>query len=153
MNVLALKEPQVRALFATIGRPEALEDPRFANAPARMANYDATYELIAEPVAQASTAEWLERFARANVPAAAIRPFPEVLADPQFAHRNTFIRFPRPGNANETVDLVRAGYQADRDGPDTARPPPAHGEHTDEILAELGFSATEIGRLKEVQVV
>lgn len=153
INVLALKEPQVRALFAAIGCSDALEDPRFSSSPARMAHYDETCSLVAVPLAQQTTAHWLARFAAANVPAAAIRAYPEVLADPQFGHRQTFIRFPKPGSAGTTVDLVRAGYRADRDGPDTDRPPPAHGQHTDEILAEIGYGSVEIRRLRDEQIV
>ncbi|MGE0621024.1 MAG: CaiB/BaiF CoA transferase family protein [Pseudomonadales bacterium] len=153
INVLALKEPQVRALFRAIGRDEATEDPRFASVPARMAHYDDTRDLVAHALARESTAHWLERFAAANVPAAAIRAYPEVLADPQFEHRETFIRFPRPGAGSDTVRLVRAGYGTDRDGPHTDRPPPAHGEHTDEILTELGYTTAEIQKLRDEQIV
>ncbi len=153
INVLALKEPQVRALFQVIGVSDAIDDPRFASAPARVAHYDETRDLVADPLSLETTSYWLERFAAANVPAAAIRPYPEVLADPQFQHRNTFIRVSKPDASGGMVDLVRAGYQADHDGPDTARPPPLHGQHTEEILLELGYSRTEIDRLKAARTV
>ncbi|MGD8415502.1 MAG: CoA transferase [Pseudomonadales bacterium] len=153
VNVLALKETQVRSLFAAIGRPEAYGDPRFATARARVAHYDETYELVAEPLSREPTAHWIEVLKAATVPAAAIRAYPEVMADPQFAYRRAFIRFPRPGREQESVDLVRAGYLADNDGPDTPRPPPRHGEHTDEILAELGFDASAIARFRREQAV
>jgi len=153
INVLALKEPQVRSLFQTIGRHDAIEDPRFASATSRVSHYDETRDLVAASLRGETTAYWLERLAAGNVPAAAIRPYPEVLADPQFDHRQTFIRLPKPGAGGETVRLVRAGYEADRDGPDTVRPPPAHGEHTDEILTEIGYTAAEIVRLRDEQIV
>jgi formyl-CoA transferase len=150
MNVLALKDTQAEALFQAIGRPEAIEDPRFSSAPARMSHYDETYDLVATELARKDTDHWLETFAGATVPAAAIRPYPEVLADPQFEHRSTFIRLP---GENGTVDLVRAGYQADADGPDTDQPPPGLGAHTNDILTELGFTEAEITRLRERCVV
>ncbi len=153
MNVLALKEPQVEALFNAIGKPELTSDKRFSTAVARMERYEETYGIIAAALKSKTTAEWLEVFAAATVPAAAIRSYPEVVTDPQFAHRSTFISFPRPGNDEQTVDLVRAGYQADRDGPDTQRPPPTHGQHTDEILAEIGYDAATIAELRAEQAV
>ncbi len=153
VNVLALKAPQVRALFQVLGCPEVLDDPRFASAAARVENYDDTVRLVAQRLAEKPTAYWLERFAQARVPAAAIRGYPEVLADDQFQHRRTFIRFAKHDGSGEAVDLIRAGYETDRDGPDTARPPPRHGEHTDEILTELGFEPAAIARLREDQVI
>lgn len=153
MNVLALKPAQVAALFETIGLPELLEDERFATVSARMENYEQTRDLIAAAISRKPTATWLEAFQLARVPAAAIRGYPEVMDDPQFAHRRTFISFPKPGADDERIDLVRAGYQADTDGPDTVRPPPAHGQHTDEILSEIGYDAAIIAELRAEQTV
>ena len=42
------------------------------------------------------------------------------------------------------VKVVRAGFERDRDGPDTTMPPPRLGEHSTEILQSIGFSGTEI---------
>lgn len=153
MNVLALKETQVKSLFAAIGRGDAGDDPRFASAPARVNHYGETYDLIAGEISRQTTDHWLKVFSAAKVPAAAIRPYPEVVADEQFQHRRTFIQFPAPDGEQNAVHLVRAGYQADVDGPDTARPPPHHGEHTEEILAEAGFSTEEIARFRSEQAV
>jgi formyl-CoA transferase len=153
MNVLALKEPQVKALFEVIGHSDVLSNPRFQNAPARMQHYDEVHGLIAGVLATRPTEAWLEEFARTKVPAAAIRSYPEVLADEQFQHRHTFIRMPKPGEAETLVDLVRAGYQTDADGPDTTLPPPMHGEHTEQILSELGYDADAIAELRAAQTV
>ena len=153
VNVLALKEPQVKGLFTVLGCPEVLDDPRFANARARMSHYDETVALVARHMAGETSAHWLKAFAAANVPAAAIRSYPDVMADEQFEHRRTFIRFPKHDDPGEEVSLIRAGYLADTDGPDTVRPPPLHGEHTHEILAELGFDDEAIARLRQDQVI
>lgn len=153
MNVLALKEPQVTALFTAIGHPELSSDERFATAPARMERYEETYQLIADVLRTRSTDHWLQVFSEVTVPAAAIRSYPEVIADPQLQHRHAFISFPRPGHDGEAVDLIRAGYQTDSDGPDTHKPPPTHGQHTDEILTELGYDAATIAELRAAQTV
>jgi len=153
MNILALKEPQVDALFEVIGRSDVRNDPSFATAPARVRNYDAVYELIAEVIREKATDHWLAAFAEATVPAASIRHYPEVVVDPQFEHRRVFIDFPMPDSSGERVDLVRAGYQTDNDGPDTVHPPPALGQHTSEVLTQIGFSTEEIAVFREDQAI
>jgi crotonobetainyl-CoA:carnitine CoA-transferase CaiB-like acyl-CoA transferase len=152
INVLALREPQVRSLFEIVHRQEFLTDPRFIDAAARMANYDDTYELLAEALLEKTAEHWLARFAAGGVPAAAIRKYPELVDDAQFEHRNTFIEFPSPSEPGKNARLVRAGYQTGKDGPDTLLPPPRLGEHTDEILELCGYSKAEIAVFRNEQI-
>ena len=88
-----------------------------------------------------------------SVPAAPIRSYSDVLTDPQFEHRRAFIELDNPVEQDSTVELVRAGYLTDQDGPNTDRPPPMHGEHTDEILLELGYDEDAISALRSEQVI
>ncbi|TNF87735.1 MAG: CoA transferase [Gammaproteobacteria bacterium] len=153
MNLVALKEPQAAALFNAIGRSDVLEDERLKTAKGRMSHYDEIAAIIAAELEKKTTAEWLQIFASEKVPAAPIRNYPEVVTDPQFDHRQAFITFPKPGEEPATVDLIRAGYQTDRDGPDTPLPPPKHGEHTNEILIELGYDEAAIASLRAEQAI
>ncbi len=153
LNLVALKEPQAAALFRAIGREDVLDDERLKTAPERMKHYDEVRDIIAAELAGKTNAEWLEIFAAENVPAAPIRSYSEVVTDPQFEHRQAFIRLPAPTEEGASVDLVRAGYQTDADGPDTQRPPPQHGQHTAEILREIGYDDEAIARLRAELVI
>ena len=153
VNVLALRDHQVEKLFIALGIPGTLEDPRFSTAGARVKNYQAARSLIAELMQQKTSARWLEIFAEAGVPAAAIRSYPEVLADKQFDHRHTFIDFPKPSDPDQQSRLIRASYQTDADSPDTDLPPPWLGEHSREILVSIGYTEDQIDALQAQGVV
>lgn len=153
INILALREPQVVSLFEIVGLSESYRDARFSNGPARIAHYDDTYSMLSEILQRESSAHWLDQFAPGGVPAAAIRSYPEVVDDEQFQHRQTFIEFPSPVDPNKNTRLIRAGYQTTEDGPTTDIPPPRLGEHTQEILSDLGFSKTAIETFRKERVV
>ncbi|MCY4502426.1 MAG: CoA transferase, partial [Alphaproteobacteria bacterium] len=69
------------------------------------------------------------------------------------AERQFIERRPGPAGIERDVYTVNPAFRADTDGPGTARPPPEHGAHSDEILSEIGYSAGEIGELRAEGVV
>ena len=117
------------------------------------ASYDEVYEMIAAALTKQSTRHWLALFAEHGLPAAAIREFPEVVADSQFEHRGVFADVAAPANKAETVRLIQAGYVADVDSPAVQSAAPELGEHTDEILTELGYDRAAIGNLHKSGVI
>ena len=152
INVVALRDGQVSDLFEVIGCEDALSRPEYATAKARVRHYDAVYDLLAQAMAQKTTEQWLSRFAKRGLPAAAIREFPAVVADPQLQHRGVFADMPSPVNA-ETLRLIQSGFINSADGPAVGRPAPTLGEHTDEILAELGYDEAAVANLHDIGVV
>jgi formyl-CoA transferase len=150
INVLALRDHQVVKLFTAIGRENALDDPRFATAPARVEHYDETRDLVQEELRKRPSKAWLAELTSAGVPAAAIRGYRDVVADEQFDHRHTFIDFPKPSDPTKTARLIRASYHADEDSPDTQLPPPWLGQHTREILGGIGYSDSHIDELERL---
>jgi crotonobetainyl-CoA:carnitine CoA-transferase CaiB-like acyl-CoA transferase len=92
-------------------------------------------------------AVWLERLGAANVPAGAINTVPEVFADPQVVHRGMLRHIPHPlaGTVPQVMNPLR--FSA---APSCAElPPPLLGEHTAQVLGELGYSAADIAQLAE----
>jgi formyl-CoA transferase len=144
INVLALRDHQVEKLFAALEREELLQQPAFASSPARMKHYDEVRDTVAGIIRAKPTAHWLAALSRHGVPAAEIRGYPDVLADPQFQHRNVFIEFPKAGDPQQTSRLIRAGYQTDSDSPDTDLAPPLLGQHSREILLAAGYHDKQI---------
>ncbi|MDQ3934220.1 MAG: CoA transferase [Actinomycetota bacterium] len=129
VQVVALNERHWEALCAALERPDWLADPRCAGNDARMANRALVNERIAQVVATRPAAEWVERIARAGGLCERVREIEEAWADPLLAERGLVVRGP-DGAELPLVTLVRtAGAQA---------PAPALGEHTGEVLRELG---------------
>jgi len=98
-----------------------------------------------------TSAEWLELLAEAGVPAGPIYKMDEVFADPQVQHLQMAVPSTHPVRGN--VELVGQPLVLSRTPAQIKEPAPDKGAHTDEILAELGLSATEIDKLRSEGVI
>ncbi|HET9689860.1 MAG TPA: CaiB/BaiF CoA-transferase family protein [Acidimicrobiales bacterium] len=144
--VAAGNDDLFRRLAGALGRPELADDDRYATNPDRVVNRDGLLELIAEVMGGHSTQHWVEALAAASVPAAPINDVPAALAHPQVVARDMVlsVEHPTAGTLQMVGNPVKmAGHTA------TVRlPPPLLGQHTDEVLAELGLSSAEVASLR-----
>jgi crotonobetainyl-CoA:carnitine CoA-transferase CaiB-like acyl-CoA transferase len=145
-----LTEKQFVSLMRTIGRAEALEDPRFKDWAARTDNVAALREVIESALATGDPKSWEARLTAADVPCACIWKIDEIVEHPQLKHRDVL----------QTIDsrygpmrLVGAGFRLAHGSPGIDREPPTLGEHTDEILGEAGYAPAEIERLRRDAVI
>jgi crotonobetainyl-CoA:carnitine CoA-transferase CaiB-like acyl-CoA transferase len=145
-----LTEKQFASLMRTLGRAEALDDPRFKDWRARTDNEPALREIIEAALATDSPKAWEARLTAADVPCATVWRIEDITRHPQLEHRDVM----------QTVDsrygpmrLVGAGFRLAHGSPGIEREPPTLGEHTDEILAEAGYGPAEIKELRRDGVI
>ena len=152
LNIAAIGQTMWRRLCGAIGLPQLADEPGFASDPERCANRARVNAALAGVLATRNTADWTERLLAAGVPCGPIHRIDQVFADPQVQH--LALAWP--------VDLPDAGPVALVGQPFTLsrhpraaspRPAPLQGQHTDDILAELGYSAQQIEGLRAALVV
>src|SRR5712691_1487212 len=145
-----MTEKQFAGLTRALGRADMLDDPRFADWPSRAANEKALRAIIEEALASADAKTWEKRLTAADVPCAAIWAISEIVHHPQLAHREVLQQV---DSSYGKLTLVGSGFQLAHGTGGIDRPPPTIGEHSNEILAELGYKADEIKALREEGVV
>jgi crotonobetainyl-CoA:carnitine CoA-transferase CaiB-like acyl-CoA transferase len=126
-------------------KPEWLEDERFRTNPLRVRNADALEAEIEKVLGTQSTAHWVEKLDAAGVPGGPVYTYDQALADPQVKHRRMVVDIEHP-----KIGLMKTlGLPVKSTGDLTSirKPAPLHGQHTEEVLRELGFSPAEVSGL------
>ncbi|MDE3091059.1 MAG: CoA transferase [Chloroflexota bacterium] len=149
--IAAYDEGEWRALCRAIGRPEWVDDPRFATLAARKQNEDELDRLIGEWSAQYTPRVVMEHLQNAGVAAAAVNSLGDLFSDPQLAHRHIWRELPHP-------ELEHFDYEAPpfilSETPSEQYRSPLLGEHNRSVCGELlGMSDAEIEELMKQGVI
>jgi formyl-CoA transferase len=137
---------QFARLAELCGHAEWASDERFATNGARVANRAEMIALIGEAIRERPAIEWFDRLEAAGIPAGPINSISQALADVQAQHR-AMVR------TMAGTPLVGSPMRLDGERADSDLPPPALGEHGDEVLASLGIEPDAIARLKNQGIV
>jgi crotonobetainyl-CoA:carnitine CoA-transferase CaiB-like acyl-CoA transferase len=146
-----LSDSEWQGFCRASGDPELAKDARFATTTARSVNVNARIHKMAEYIAQASTAQWLERLDAADVPCAPILRRNEIIGNEQVVARGLIAEFDQP-----TVGRVRQPKPAARFQNNEAvigGPAPRVGEHSRDVLRDLGYGEGAIDKMIADKVV
>ena len=139
-----------RRIVEVLGIEDEAKHPELATDALRSKNRARTNAVIQAKLETDSSANWVNRFNEAGVPCGHVYSMDQVFADEQVKHLGLAwpVQHPELGE----IALVRPPMQLDGVAP-AARPTPARGQHTNEVLAEFGFSADEISQLRDQKVI
>jgi crotonobetainyl-CoA:carnitine CoA-transferase CaiB-like acyl-CoA transferase len=128
-----------------------MQKPEYQTMKSRSQNRKALNAEIDIYTAKKSSAEWIDIFNKAGVPAGPIYSIDQVFADEQVKHLGIAQDVTKQNGSKMTV--VGQPIMASRTPSSITEPPPEIGQHTDEVLAEFGFGANEIAALRKAKAV
>ncbi len=142
ISVSAMTNTQWQALSKAVGHPEWVTDERFKNPALRDLNADERLQMTQEALLEKSSEDWLQILDDAGVPCAPVLKRKDVITHPQVVASNLLVEsdHPHAGKIRQTRPAARFS----RSVPEMRSGAPLLGEHTDEILTDLGFSADDI---------
>jgi crotonobetainyl-CoA:carnitine CoA-transferase CaiB-like acyl-CoA transferase len=146
LSVLPYSDQQWLDIFAAVGRSEQLDHPAFADRFSRNQNSGFVYAKLGEAIALRSTSEWMDVCLKHDIPAAAVPELDDLVEDPA-KNRGVLVEADHPviGKYRQ----IRPPVIFDGSPSSVRRHAPLIGEHTVEILAEIGLDEDEIDQMLE----
>ena len=145
ISVIAHSDAQWGKLFAAMGVAELIDDPRFNSVPARSSNIDAAYATLTVGMKQRTTDEWLAELRPADIPCGKANSLGDLFTDPYLTETGYFEPYRHPVEGSVVVPAIPARFS--KSPPNVHRPWPTLGQHTSEVLGEVGFSSAEIAEI------
>jgi crotonobetainyl-CoA:carnitine CoA-transferase CaiB-like acyl-CoA transferase len=151
LTVVTLNPEQWDRFCRELGDEELRTSPRFATNAERVAHHDELQAKVEQVLAKGTTADWVKRFEAAAIACGPIYEFDQVFQDPQVQHLGLVRQVDQPGHG--PVKILDFPARASATPARLRRPAPKLGEHTAEVLKELGLTDGDIQRLAAEKVI
>ena len=149
INIAANKDDQWVLLTNHLGVPELRDRAEYCTREARKSNRHALRSELEAVLKTRPAKAWEKELNQIGVPAGAVLTVSEVLVAPQISDRGFLAKFENVPGVGRDIEVVRTGVKLDGQAPRVDAPPAQLGEHTNDILAELGLSEKEITSLRK----
>jgi crotonobetainyl-CoA:carnitine CoA-transferase CaiB-like acyl-CoA transferase len=144
--------PMFKRWCRLVGREELFDDPRFADDDLRWENGDLLNDIMAQWCSDKTRAEILDLLQTAKLPAAPMHSPQDVLDDPHVQAMGYLQRVPFPG-ASRDVPIIETPFRLSATPGTIRHRAPLLGEHTDDVLGEIGYATEEIAGLRERSII
>ncbi|MFI5447045.1 CaiB/BaiF CoA transferase family protein [Polaromonas sp. UC242_47] len=151
LNIGAMSQATWSGVAQVLGLPSLLTDERFITNGARMANREALVDTMSAVTKTNDTDHWVNSFEKAGVPAGPVKNMKQVLQDPQTLARDMVIQVDHP-IAGE-IDALGLPIKFSHGNGVTRRGAPQYGEHTAEVMRELGYKDSDIEDMVQANAV
>ncbi len=151
MNVAVGNEKLWQDFCEVIGHEELASDPKYKTNKDRVENREALVSVLNSILSEKPAAAWLKALRKKGVPAGPVYTFDQIFSDPQVLHREMVVEMEHP--AAGTIKQTGVPVRLSETPGSIVLPPPLLGEHTEDILGEIGYTREEIRKLKEKKVV
>jgi formyl-CoA transferase len=151
ITIGAANERLFRRLCEVLGHPEWATAPEFADSAGRVRNRNALADRIESVTVQQPRSHWLAFFEANDIPCGPINDYAQVFADPQIVAREMVVEIEHPTLGH--LRTLGSPIKMSATPPDVSRRAPRLGEHTDEVLAEAGFSESEVEALRRADAI
>lgn len=149
LQIAAINIRQQKRLWKLLGHPELVKEDNAA----RRADAERERAVLQPILLQRTAAEWEDHLQANHIPAARVWTLPETLAHPQMQTRDILHRFEDAAGIPGAITVPKAAFKLAHGGGRIDRPPPGMGQHTEELLTELGYSDNEIEALRKARAI
>lgn len=151
INIAVGNDQLWKRFCKVIGMEQIMDDPKFAVNAKRVENRKDLIDILSKAIETKTGAEWLKLLEDAGIPAGPIYTLDKLFSDPQVLHRKMAVELQHPRAG--TIKVTGVPVKLSETPGEIYSPPPLLGQHSREVLAQLGYSADEIEKLAAEKVI